>query len=305
MEQKKYTDVIRLGHQTTEDIFNEGNFIIIQEKLDGANASFRYDEETNNIRAFSRNMELHEEENLHGFFQWTQQLAKEEIVAGMVYFGEWLNPHKIKYPQYEKQFFLFDMYDTVACEYVDFAIVERKAQRLGLHLVPVFYQGEYQGEEHLKSFVGKTALGGRLRDEEIGEGIVVKNADYRDRFGRQLFVKIVTDVFSEVKRLKPPKDPNQPKSGEVLFVEQYVTRARVEKFLYKLIDEGVLEETFGVKDMGAILKNLNLRIQEDLFKEEADSLPDGYDEKELRKAISKVIPLFVKELFSEKAPGNP
>lgn len=90
-----------------------------------------------------------------------------------------------------------------------------------------------------------------------------------------------------------------------MFVEQYVTLARVEKFLYKLIDEGVLEETFGVKDMGAILKNLNLRIHEDLLKEEADSLPDGYDEKELRKVISKVIPLFVKEIFSEKAAGNP
>ncbi|WP_409174242.1 RNA ligase family protein [Brevibacillus fortis] len=305
MEQKKYTDVIRLGHQTTEGVFKEGDFIIIQEKLDGANGSFRYDEETNSIRAFSRNMELHEEENLHGFFQWTQQLPKEKIVAGMVYFGEWLNPHKIKYPQYEKQFFLFDMYDTAACEYVDFAIVEREGQRLGLQLVPVFYQGEYQGEEHLRSFVGKTALGGKLRDEEIGEGIVVKNADYRDRFGRQLFVKIVTDVFSEVNRQKPTKDPNQPKSEEVLFVERYVTLARVEKFLYKLIDEGLLEETFGVKDMGVILKNLNVSIYEDLLKEEADALPDGYDEKELRKAISKVIPLFVKEIFSEKAAGNP
>ncbi|NTU19640.1 RNA ligase family protein [Brevibacillus sp. HB1.2] len=305
MEQKKYTDVVRLGHQTTEGVFNVGDFIIIQEKLDGANASFRYDEETNSIRAFSRNMELHEDENLHGFFQWTHLLPKEELVAGMVYFGEWLNPHKIKYPQYEKQFFLFDMYDTVACEYVDFSIVEREAQRLGLQLVPVFYQGDYQGEEHLRSFVGKTALGGKLRDEEIGEGIVVKNADYRDRFGRQIFVKIVTDVFSEVKRQKPPKDPNQPKSEEVLFVEQYVTLARVEKFLYKLIDEGVLEETFGVKDMGIILKNLNLRIHEDLLKEEANALPDGYDEKELHKVISKVIPLFVKEIFSEKAAGNP
>ncbi|MFC8689477.1 hypothetical protein [Brevibacillus porteri] len=109
----------------------------------------------------------------------------------------------------------------------------------------------------------------------------MKNADYRDRFGRQLFVKIVTDVFSEVKRQKPPKDPNQPKSEEVLFVEQYVTHARVEKFLYKLIDEGVLEEAFGEKDMGIILKNLNLR-----------------------KVISKVIPLFVKVIFSEKAAGN-
>ncbi|MGG1156889.1 RNA ligase family protein [Brevibacillus formosus] len=138
MEQKKYTDVVRLGHQTTEGVFKEGDHIIIQEKLDGANASFRYDEETNSIRAFSRNMELHEEENLHGFFQWTQQLPKEEIVAGMVYFGEWLNPHKIKYPHYEKQFFLFDMYDTAACEYVDFAIDEKELRKAISKVIPLF-----------------------------------------------------------------------------------------------------------------------------------------------------------------------
>ncbi|UED77460.1 hypothetical protein [Brevibacillus sp. DP1.3A] len=69
--------------------------------------------------------------------------------------------------------------------------------------------------------------------------------------------------------------------------------------------EGVLEETFGVKDMGVILKNLNLRIHEDLLKEEVDALPGGYDEKELRKVISKAILYFVKEIFSEKATSNP
>lgn len=304
MEQKKYTDVVRLGHQSTEGVLKLGDRIIIQEKLDGANASFRLDHETNCLRAFSRNLELNEEENLHGFFEWAQQLPKDELMAGAVYFGEWLNTHKVKYPGYEKHFFLFDIYDTTACEYVDFSIVASEARRLGLQIVPVFYEGEYQGEEHLKSFVGKTALGGRLREEEVGEGIVVKNADYRDRFGRQMFVKLVTDVFSEVNRQKTQKDPNQPKSPEVVFAERFVTMARVEKFLYKLIDEGILEEQFGTKDMGVILKNLNIRIHEDLLKEEADELPDGYEEKELRKAVSKVVPLLVKELLTEKAEGK-
>ncbi|MED1784688.1 hypothetical protein P4V43_22920 [Brevibacillus fortis] len=57
--------------------------------------------------------------------------------------------------------------------------------------------------------------------------------------------------------------------------------------------------------MGVILKNLNLRIHDDLLKEEADALSDEYDEKELRKAISKVIPLLVKEIFADNTATNP
>ena len=40
MEQKKYQDITRLGHKSTIGVLGEGDNIVIQEKLDGANASF-------------------------------------------------------------------------------------------------------------------------------------------------------------------------------------------------------------------------------------------------------------------------
>ena len=40
-EMKKYMDVVRLGHKTTEGVLNVGDKIVIQEKIDGANASFK------------------------------------------------------------------------------------------------------------------------------------------------------------------------------------------------------------------------------------------------------------------------
>ncbi|WP_064199095.1 RNA ligase family protein [Brevibacillus brevis] len=301
MDQKKYMDVVRLGHKTTIGVLTEGDQIIIQEKIDGANASFRYDEETDTIRAFSRNTELNEENTLGGFYQWTQQLPKEELMLGAIYFGEWLNPHKVKYPEYMKQFFLFDIYNTYTGEYVEFSMVEDEAKRLELNLVPVFYKGDYKGYEHLESFVGKSMLGGKLGDLETGEGIVVKNIKYKDRFSKQLFVKLVTDVFREVQSQKAPKDPNQLKTPEMVFVEQYVTQARIEKFLYKLVDEGVLDAQFGIEDMGLILKSLNGRIYEDLLKEESDYLPVNFEEKELRKSIGRVVPLLVKGILASNA----
>ena len=98
MEQKKFTDIVRLGHKNTIGVLNEGDNIIIQEKIDGANASFRRDGE--NIRAYSRNHELDEQNNLGRFYQFTQTptdaFRVEYLINGWIYFGEWLNPHKVK-----------------------------------------------------------------------------------------------------------------------------------------------------------------------------------------------------------------
>lgn len=295
-EQKKYMDIIRLGHKSTIGVLNEGDDIVIQEKIDGANASFK--REGDIIRAFSRNTELNESNTLGGFYDWVQTLNPSKLLEGVIYFGEWLNPHKVRYPQYEKQFFLFDLYNTYLDEYMNFNAVELEAKRLGLNLVPVFYQGKYQGFEHLQSFVGRTDLGGRLGDKETGEGIVVKNINYKDKFGKQVFVKLVTDEFREVQKQKAPKDPNF-QSVELIFVNECLTKARVDKLLYKLVDEGVLGENFGIEDMGLILKHLGNRAYDDIMKEEADSL-EKYEEKDIRKAIGKKLPLIVKEIIKER-----
>ncbi|PEN97905.1 hypothetical protein CN553_12780 [Bacillus cereus] len=295
MEQKKYQDITRLGHKTTVGVLKEGDYIVIQEKLDGANASFRRDGDV--IRAFSRNKELDEHNNLGGFWQWTQTLDVTKLREEGIYFGEWLNPHKVKYPEYAKTFWLYDIFDTETQRYINFKLVKKVSKQLGLNLIPVFYEGEYQSFEHLQSFVGKTALGGVLGDSETGEGIVVKNVDYVDRFGNQKFVKLVADVFREIQSQKAPKDPKKALTQEQSFVNQVVTEARIEKFLYKFVDEGIIDEEFGIEDMGVILKNMNTRIKEDILKEESETLPEGYDEKQLSKSIARVVAQSVKKLI--------
>ncbi|EPC8411051.1 RNA ligase family protein [Bacillus thuringiensis] len=295
MEQKKYQDITRLGHKTTVDVLKEGDYIVIQEKLDGANASFRRDGDV--IRAFSRNKELDEHNNLGGFWQWTQTLDVTKLREEGIYFGEWLNPHKVKYPEYAKTFWLYDIFDTETQRYINFKLVKKVSRQLGLNLIPVFYEGEYQSFEHLQSFVGKTALGGVLGDLETGEGIVVKNVDYVDRFGNQKFVKLVTDAFREIQSQKAPKDPKKALTQEQSFVNQVVTEARIEKFLYKFVDEGIIDEEFGIEDMGVILKNMNTRIKEDILKEESEMLPEDYDEKQLSKSIARVVAQSVKKLI--------
>lgn len=297
VEIKKYMSIDRLGHKSTIGVLNEGDQIVVQEKLDGANASFR--RIGNELFAFSRNNPLTQENTLGGFYEFVKNL-EISIGEGLIFYGEWLNPHKVKYPEHQKTFWLFDIYNIEEEKYLPFADVKRIGEELGLNVIPVFYEGEYKSFEHLMSFVGQTKLGGKLGDIETGEGIVAKRVDYVDRFGNQKFVKLVTDAFREVQKQKAPKDPKVEQTQEQLFVSQTVTEARVEKFLHKFVDEGILDEHFGIEDMGTILKNMNPRIQEDILKEERELLPEEYDTKQLSKAVARKVVMTVKNILHKQ-----
>lgn len=291
-------DIVRLGHKTTVGVLNVGDDIIIQEKLDGANASFHRDGDI--VRCYSRNHQLNEENNLRGFYQWVKEnIRAEDLEEDEIYFGEWLTKHKLDYGENLNKFYLYDVYITTTNEYAHYSLTDAVASSLGVQVAPRLYVGEYQSFEHLQSFVGKTELGGKLGDLETGEGIVVKNYDYKDRWGNQIFVKLVTDAFREVQKQRAPKDPSTA-SQEQIFINVNLTTARVEKLVHKLVDEGILDEHWGIEDMGTILKNLNTRAYEDIIKEEADYLPKEADEKELRRAVSKRLPQQVKNIINKK-----
>jgi RNA ligase. len=293
MEQRKYMDVVRLGHKTTQGVLNEGDYIVVMEKLDGANASFRLGPD-GSVVAFSRNTQLNEENNLRGFYQWVKQNIDPRLLQpDVIYFGEWLVKHKLDYGDNGgQQFYLFDVFFEPTSTYAFADLVLFIARDLKLQTAPIFYAGPYKGFDHLMSFVGKSALG------EQGEGIVVKNYDYRDPYGKQIFVKLVSEKFAEMQPQKKPRDPNQPEGQEAQFIKTFMTRARVEKLLLKLVDEGILDEQFGIEDMGTILRNLGTRVYDDILKEETP--PQDFDEKAARKAIGKHLPLMVKEIINDR-----
>ena len=198
MVQKKYMDIERLKDKYA-DGFQKGDYIIVQEKIDGANFSIRYDEETDSVKAFSRSKTLDFGNNLRGAWEWSQKLDKNAVkdVLGskLVLFGEWLVHHTILYPEdkYQNAYF-YDVYDIDAEKYLEQSKVEDIVNQLGLIYVPVFYKGEFESWEHLKQFVGKTELGG-----DGGEGIVVKNMTRLNDPNTRLpfYTKIVTDKFAE------------------------------------------------------------------------------------------------------------
>lgn len=298
MEQKKYHSIVRYGHRSTREVLNRGDQIIIQEKVDGANASFAVVD--GELKCWSRNRELSMGNTLEGFYVWAKQnIEVDKLLEGVVYFGEWTAQHKVVYEGYAKQFFLYDIYNLHLEEYVSFSMVRDEAKRLGLNLIPVFFEGEFESFEQLMSYVGRTELNGKLGQEVSGEGIVVKNVDYRDRFGKQMFVKLVVDKFAEVQMQKAPKDPKKKFTPEELKVRECITSPRVEKQLFKMIEEGLLDRDYGVEDMGKILKHVSPLVAEDILKEEMDEFPH-LTVKDVQTFMCKVLPLVIKDIIKNK-----
>jgi ATP-dependent RNA circularization protein (DNA/RNA ligase family) len=284
---KKYMDVVRHGKTFTQSTLEGNPDIVIQEKLDGANASFKREGDT--ILCFSRNTQLDEHNTLRGFYNWVQEnINANELVEGATYFGEWLVRHKLSYGENENKFYLFDIYDEETERYIGFNLVKLQAEKLNLNLVPIFYEGQFQSLEHIQSFVGKSMLG------EHGEGVVVKNVSFTDKHGNQLFTKFVSDVFAEKAQVKK-HTVKQPTDQLQDFVNSTVNTARVSKIIHKLVDEGVLEEDYAIEDMGTILKNTGTRVFDDVVKEELDELL-----KVVKSKIGRMLPQIVKQVLSEE-----
>lgn len=284
---KHYIDIERLKINY-EDCFKIGEEITISEKVDGANSGFSYDPITDTIVAFSRRQQLDEKNTLNGFWEWTQRLDKKSIELATqggryIIFGEWLTKHSVQYPMDKlKNFYMFDIYDTLEEHYMPFEDVLATYNGLAtacgkveevIYIAPIFYTGPFQGWEHVYSFVGQTQLGA----EPCGEGVVIKSqdrlCDNSDRNPK--YLKLVSDKFSEVhKNHKKLVDPEELKKRAALrdFAATVVTPRRTEKLLQKLIEDNIITEDWDEHSMGIIAKNITKMMYQDCLKEEPDTV---------------------------------
>ena len=277
MIHKKFMDIQRIKPEYAEG-FSDGDYIFIQEKIDGANAAIRYDSETDTIVAQSRKNILSIGNNLRGFYEWSQTLNKELVKSvlgdNLVLFMEWLVPHTLSYPEERyNHAYCYDVYDANTEKYLPQSTVQAIVSKLNLIYVPTFYEGEFISWEHCMSFVGKTNLGG-----EHGEGIVIKNQTMLNNPNTRqpFYIKIVAEKFQETHTHKEARvvDPATMKKREEVqkLAETIVTEARVRKLLNKFVDEGILPENWSLEEMPIIAKNLIKAVYEDCVKEEPETV---------------------------------
>lgn len=286
MEQKKYIDIERCKQRYAET-FKVGEQIVVQVKIDGSNASIAYDENINSLVAFSRRQELSEKNNLNGFWNFVQTLDvsifKEILGNRYIIFGEWLTPHAVKYPQqmYNK-FYMFDVWDKVAEEYLP----QEKSFSIFKKLQP--YITEYVNTLYSGDFISWDALLNLLKENTYGEspcmeGIVIKRQNCLDSKSSRLpfYVKIVSEQFSEVHKSKKQKaiDPEAiaKKEANLALAATIVTPQRVQKMIYKFIEDGLLPQDWDEHNLKDISKILPNAIYRDCVKEESETVQQVED----------------------------
>lgn len=239
---KKYPKIHRLGKEETVGILI--GTVHVEEKIDGANAQIWMKD--GKIVCGSRNNTLTSDVNnpqegdnmFNGFVEWC---AESEAVAKffkyhptMRLYGEWLVKHTISYSELSyKKFYLFDIAratgDNTEEEFLEKAEVLNTAEEYGF-ITPHYYGGyEDPPLAELKALVGKSFLGVK------GEGIVLKNPEYRDKFGSLTYAKIVSPEFTENNGIVfGGNNKNSDSYWEMYITNKYITLARVKKVMQKL-----------------------------------------------------------------------
>lgn len=277
MERKSFMDIQRLKEGFADD-FRPGDEIVIQEKFDGSNASFRYDVETGKLVAFSRRQTLNPLDNtLSGFYNYIQSLNADEFkdYPDYVVFGEWSGARNaiIYYPECTKKWYVFDIYDVNEQVYLQQSEVKKFAEEHGLDYINTYYVGPFISWDHVMSFMGTSAYG------DIQEGIIVQTKLNDPNTRLPFVVKIVGEKFHEIKKTNHAKkvvDPKklQERAAAQELTESIVTRRRVEKELYKMRDDGIIPADWCEKDMKTVARELPSRIYQDCIKEEPETVTE-------------------------------
>lgn len=242
MKFEKYQHIEKWGTDETEGI--ENGICYVFPKIDGTNGCV-YVGEDNTIHAGSRNRELTVEHDNHNFYK--SVLDDKRIINYLNkhphhrLFGEWLVPHSLKTYRDDtwKKFYIFDIVEKyTGFVYLSYDEYQPLLEEFGLDYIPCQAKIKNPTTENLIVELQKNNF--LIKDGEgQGEGIVIKNYDYTNKYGRITWAKLVTSEFREKhQRAMPVHTVNGSLTVEDRIIEKFLTTAMIDKVLYEILDNG-------------------------------------------------------------------
>jgi len=239
MEFNKYMHLERLGTTEVQEIMMGECYVF--PKLDGTNASVWMDDD-GEIQAGSRNRHLTLDNDNAGFLAWVRdQDNLREYFADYpndTLYGEWLVPHSLKTYRDDawRKFYVFDVMN--AGVYGHFEQYVDGLDQYGIdYLSPIAIVKNGTADLFTGLLEKNTYL---IKDGEgAGEGIVIKNYDFTNKYGRRVWAKLVTSAFKE-KHFKEMGAPILKGADiiEIKIVDKYVTQELVDKVYAKISLDG-------------------------------------------------------------------
>lgn len=239
MEFKKYMHIERIGTDEVDGVTN-GNCYVFY-KIDGTNSSVWLDS-NGNISCGSRNRTLSLENDNAGFMAYVMQSDKIKQYLNKHpnhrLYGEWLVPHSLKTYRADawRKFYIFDIeLDTE--ELIPYEIYKPLLDEFELDYVLPICMIKNPTYDNLLLTLEKT---GQFLVEDgkgKGEGIVVKNYNFYNKYGRQTWGKIVCNEFKEKHIREMGVDViNGTTKIEELIVDKFCTETFVEKEYEKIVN---------------------------------------------------------------------
>lgn len=225
------------------------------------------------------------------FIKAVEVIKQLDLTVGWTYRAEYLAKPKHNTLAYERTpknyLMLFDI-NTGHEEYMSYASKKAEADRIGLEVVPLMYEGKIESAEKFRELLDTvSALGG----QKI-EGVVVKNYA---RFGpdkKALMGKFVSEAFKEIHQGEWKKDNPTTRDVVEAIVDSVRTPARWNKAIQHLKEAGKLEGS--PRDIGNLIKEVQADIEKECIPEIQQKLYD-YARQHVMRGCVRGLPEWYKE----------
>jgi hypothetical protein len=242
----KYPHLERFGTEEVQDI-DLGECYVFP-KIDGTNASIWLDGQK--MCCGSRNRELSLDSDNAGFMAWA--VNQEKILKflrehpNLRLYGEWLVPHALKTYREDtwRNFYVFDVGNTESLnpdgegtadvKFIHYEVSKPLLEAAGIDYIPAICKVSNGTIDFFHESLDKNQY--LIKDGEgCGEGIVVKNYYFKNKYGRTTWAKLIRNEFKELHaRVNDTNEISTQKLIEEEIIKKYVTTALVEKELEKI-----------------------------------------------------------------------
>jgi len=232
----KYQHIERLGTDEVDGITIGKCYVF--PKIDGTNGSLWWDD---GLCAGSRNRQLSLDNDNQGFFNAVfhkdgniSNFFCDSLNEYLTLFCEWLVPHSLKTYRSDawRKYYIFDVmdYDGTYLHYDEYS---KLLDKYDLEYIRPLAIIENPSTEKLLEFLESNHY--LIEDGKgSGEGIVIKNYDYRNRYGRQTWAKMVRNEFKEKHNKEMGAPVVKMRMTEEDIVEKYLTGEMIKKTFAKI-----------------------------------------------------------------------
>lgn len=237
-EFKKYMHLERFGTNEVDGI--EMGTTYVFPKLDGTNAQVWLDD--TDICTGSRNRILSVESDNAGFHNWAieQSNLRQYLTKNPSHtlYGEWLVPHSLRTYRDDawRNFYVFDVYCNDLERFITYDDYKDGLYRHGIeYLAPIAIVRNGTHEKYNSLLDKNTYL---IKDGHgTGEGVVIKNYEFQNKYGRVCWAKIVTTHFKEKYIKERGAHVHHSEAIEEKIANEFITQHLVDKTVAKITND--------------------------------------------------------------------